>query len=593
MLRTLTVLLALCAFTLPGVAQSHIPSKVNINWDRMYDYDELADLMHQLAAAYPDLLTLQSIGKSIQGRDMWMMTLNNPATGPDTEKPAMWIDANIHGNEVQGGEVVLYSIWYLTKSYGKVDSLTELIDRTAFYFLPTVNPDSRAHWFREPNTPHSQRSGQKPLDNDFDGMKDEDGPEDLDGDGSIGSMWRFDPNGRYRRNRIDPRIIERVTDPREKGELSRVGSEGIDNDGDGRINEDGPGGYDMNRNWPAGWQPSYIQYGSGDYPFSFPETRCIGKFILAHPNIAACQSYHNSGGMILRGPGAKYRQNLYPRADKAVYDALAKAGEEILPFYKYMIIWSDLYQVHGGTVNWTAETLGITSFTNELWNSQQILQKPDGNLDREAMFRWYDRLLFGQVFTDWTEYDHPTLGKVLIGGTTKYSSRVPPMFMLEELCHRNFAFTMFHAGEMPVLSFPWIEIKQLSDAGDDSLWQITLEIANEKIIPTRTAVAAQKKMGQPDRLTLTGDGVTVVTSGSLNDRFDKTIDPRPRKSRLNIIPIERGISSRGRRTYRYLVTGAEGRDVSLSYSAEKARDLSVHFSLQPQIIEANSDDANP
>ncbi len=573
-LSRLTVVVS-CLFVACSIsfAQQQLPSKVNIAWNRFYDYDEISQLARQLVDAYPELLSMQSIGKSEQGREMWLITLNNPKTGPDTEKPAIYIDGNVHGNEIQGAEAVMYSIWYLTKSYGKVQPLTELMDRVSFYFLPMQNPDGRDYWFDEPNTSSSSRSGQRPTDNDFDGLLDEDGPEDLNGDGHIGRMYRFDPNGRSRRNRDDPRIIERV-EPGKVGDLSMVGSEGIDNDGDGRINEDGPGGYDMNRNWPSGWQPNYIQYGSGDYPFDRPETSAIGLFIEAHPNIAAGQSYHNSGGMILRGPGAKSRENLYPRADKAVYDALGKAGEEMLPFYRYMIIHADLYTVHGGFVNWLSEGLGIASFTNELWSNSQIMQDPQKRLDQKGRLRWQDHVLFGQTLTEWTEYDHPTLGKVLIGGGTKYASRVPPPFMLEELCHRNFAFTMFHADNMPMVSFQWIEVKSL---GND-LWQITIEVANEKIIPSRLAIAEQKKIGQPDRLILTGDGIEVVASGRLTDRFDKTIDAID--DRKHVIRNDRGIPGRGHRTFRYLVSGEAGKTVFLNYTAQKSRDLEITLRLE-------------
>ena len=84
-----------------------------------------------------------------------------------------------------------------------------------------------------------------------------------------------------------------------------LGFEGIDNDGDGLVNEDPPGGYDLNRNWPADWQPNYVQNGSRDYPFQLPETRAVANFLLAQPNVAGVQSFHNAGGMILRGPGAE------------------------------------------------------------------------------------------------------------------------------------------------------------------------------------------------------------------------------------------------------------------------------------------------
>lgn len=573
----LAAVLLSVAGLLGGVAhaQQQIPSKVDVAWNRYYDYTEVTQIVKDLVDAYPDLLTLESLGKSEQGRDLWVITLNNPKTGDSSSKPAMYIDGNVHGNEIQATETVLYSIWYLTKSYGKVDQLTRLIDRVAFYFVPSQNPDGRDNWFANPNTPHSSRTGQRPTDNDRDGLFDEDGPDDLDGDGSITQMWRFDPNGRYRRNEVDPRIIERAPEG-VKGELSRAGQEGIDNDGDGRINEDDSGGYDMNRNWPSDWQPSYIQYGAGEYPFDRPETKAIADFILQHPNIAAGQSFHNAGGMILRGPGASYLRNQYPRQDQRVYDELGKAGEKLLPFYKYMVIYADLYTVHGGFVNWLAEGLGITSFTNELWTDSRIMPDPSREFSEEERMDWQDRMLFGQTFTNYTEYDHPTLGKVLIGGGTKYSSRVTPPFMLEEGCHRNFAFTMFHAGNMPEIGFKWVGVKPMG-AGQ---WEITLEIENDKIIPSRLETAARNRIGLPDMLTLSG--ARVVLSGTVGDRFDKTI--RPVEHRPDRILVEDGIPGKGQSTFRFIVRGNEGDPVTLSYTAQKANDIDISFTLGEQEI---------
>lgn len=575
------VLLGLCGFSSGLVhAQQQVPSKVEIAWNRFYDFDEMEQILKELVAAYPDLLTLQSLGKSEQGRDMWLVILNNPKTGEDTAKPAMYIDGNVHGNEIQATETVLYSIWYLTKGHGQIDQITDLVDRTAFYFIPSINPDGRAEWFANPNTPNSARTGQRPTDNDYDGQFDEDGPEDLDGDGHITSMWKFDPNGSFRRNAMDPRIIERVPEG-ETGELSRLGSEGIDNDGDGRINEDGPGGYDMNRNWPSDWQPNYIQYGAGDYPFDRLETKAVADFILTRPNIAAGQSYHNAGGMILRGPGASYLENLYPRQDRQMYDELGKAGEDMLPYYNYMVIHADLYTVHGGFVNWLAEGLGIASFTNELWTNSRIMPDPSREYSDEEQMHWQDRMLFGQTFTNYTEYDHPEHGKVLIGGGTKYSARVTPPFMLEEACHRNFAFTMFHADNMPDIDFKWVGIKSV---GDD-LWEVTIEIENAKLIPTRLAIAARNKIGMPDLLTF--EGADVLLSGRVDDRFDRTM--RPEDHRPKRVLVEDGIPGNGLGTFRFLVRGTEGMMVGVRYSADKARDIQARFPLRERELDLRTE----
>ena len=114
---------------------------------------------------------------------MLVAIVNSPKTGADTSKPAMWIDGNIHGNEIQAGEVVLYTLWYLTRGYGQIEQITKLVDSYSFYLLPIVNPDGRQYWFDHPNTPHSSRQNKRPQDHDRDGKNWEDGPEDLDGDG--------------------------------------------------------------------------------------------------------------------------------------------------------------------------------------------------------------------------------------------------------------------------------------------------------------------------------------------------------------------------------------------------------------------------
>lgn len=576
--RLLLTILALVIPTSATWSQQQLPSKVDIAWNRFYDYPDVLKMANDLVLAYPTLLSMQEIGRSSQNRPLIVITLNNPATGPDTSKPAMWIDGNIHGNEVQSTETVMYSIEYLCKAFGKVPALTKLVDRCAFYFVPSVNPDGRANWFNQQNSPHSSRTGMQPTDDDRDGVCDEDGPDDLDGDGSIGQMWRIDSKGSHRRNARDPRILERVsTELRpdgtmEYGDWSMAGSEGIDNDGDGRVNEDGPGGYDMNRNWPADWQPEHVQGGAGEFPLCFPETKAIAQWILNHPNIAAGQSYHNAGGMILRGPGANYLEGEYVGSDRATYDAIANAGVEMLPFYRSMVIYQDLYTVHGGFVNWLAESLGVITFTNELWSDKRILQN-GSDPSPEQMTRWRDRLLFGQTTTDWKELKHPEYGTVLVGGGNKWSSRIPPPFMLEEEAHRNFAFTAFHAEQMPLLHFQPMLIQQMSDG----LWMITIEIANDRRIPTRTLRAIKHRIGMPDRLTFEGANITVVSSGPMPQRLGTTFEAvrfNPQE-----LQVDEGIAGLSMEKFRFIIKGKTGASLRVKYSGEKFRDIEESFAL--------------
>ncbi len=575
MIRIAAMFITIAAATATGQPYPPLPdSRVDITFNRFYDYDETTAILKQFADKYPKLVKLESIGQSHEGREMWLATVTNFATGSDRDKPTMYIDANVHGNEVQGTETCLYTIWYLTRLHGHNEKISELLDERAFYIIPMVNPDGRAFWFREPNTPHSSRTGHRPTDNDSDGLKDEDGPDDLDGDGFITGMWQKDPNGRWRQSKKDPRLFERV--PRhEKGDYNYLGGEGIDNDGDGRINEDGSGGYDMNRNWPSDWQPPYIQYGAGDFPFCFPETRCIGEFLVDRPNVAAIQSYHNSAGMVLRGPGRKGRESAYPRADVRVYDRLGETGENVIPFYRYVVLYQDLYDVYGGFVTWGYEGLGVFSFTNELWAASQYYADSREDwfrITNEDRLKFADLLEFGETYRPLKPYNHPTYGDIEIGGFTQYAFRVPPTFMLEELCHRNTAFTLYHADQMPMLKFMNVDVASI---GDDT-WEVTVEIENERLIPSISRRAADQKIGPRDALTLVGDSATVVASGTLANKHLASV--MLTKHNPQRIWVDRGIGSHATRLFRFIVTGSG--EVTLTYKSAKARDIKTAVDLK-------------
>ena len=211
--------------------------------------------MRTLEKAYPKFLKYISLGKSYGGRDIAAMIINNPDTGPDTSKPAMYIEANIHGNEIQGGEICLYTIWYLMENYGKIDRITKLVNERVFYIVPTVNPDGRDYFMKGPGG--NARTGHVPVDDDNDGLFDEDGPDDLNGNGVIEQIRKYVPGeGTHRKNAANPRIMEPVR-PGEIGRLHRCSArKGVDNDGDGRVGEDGLGGYDPNRNYAATGSPT-------------------------------------------------------------------------------------------------------------------------------------------------------------------------------------------------------------------------------------------------------------------------------------------------------------------------------------------------
>ncbi len=577
-LMTFTAILFVAAAgIIPG---AYGDEKVHLVFDHFYDHAELTQSLRQLEKAYPNFMTIESLGKSHLGRDIWGVVLNNPDTGPAERKSGYYIDGNIHGNEIQGTEVALYLIWYLLKNYGETDLATRLLNERAFYVIPTMNPDSRDHYINKVSDPNAPRSGLIPYDDDRDGVADEDPPEDLDGDGSITQMRKKDPRGNFKPHPEDPRILIPVR-PGEKGEYILLGQEGVDNDGDGLINEDGLGGYDMNRNYGFNWQPNYVQMGSGPFPFSFPETKATRDFLLAHPNIMGAQNFHNFGGMILRGPGAK---NLgeYPIQDRQVYDFIGKKGEKILPGYDYLVVYEDMYTVYGGSIDFAYSVLGIYTFTNELdmdmFESLPFGQEgsQDDSVQRMRMMErmlqemtYHDWVLLGEQFSEWTPYQHPLYGKIEIGGVKKFGRRVPPFFQLPETCHLNAAFVMYHADQLPRLKWGTAAVKKLGS----KMYQIDITVSNDRVTPSISAQARQNQLHRADRLKVEGAGL--LTAGNLIDKFrgeTTKVDTRD-----NMIWVEAGVPGFGAVDFRLIVKG--GSRVKLTYDSLKGGYITTEIDL--------------
>lgn len=540
-----------------ALGSPHNP-KVPVSWNRYHTNLALEEIMKDMAKKHPNIVKLNSIGKSYQGNDIWVLTITDFSTGKAEDKPAMWIDGNIHSNEIQGTEFTLYTAWYLAEMYGDLDFITQLLKDKTFYIAPTINPDAHDYFIKEANTQSSPRSGMMVFDNDRDGLFGEDPMDDLDKDGHITMMIRKSPTGRFIKDKMDPRKLIMVG-PDQQGEYEMLGSEGIDRDGDGVINDDGIGYYDPNRDWGWNWQPDYIQSGALRYPFSVPENRAVVDFVMKHPNIAAAQSYHNYGGMILRGPGAEEDLGTYNATDIRVYDAIAKKGEEFMPGYRYLVVYKDLYSVFGGQLDWFYGGRGIFTYSNELMTSYLYFHTNAGRNNQDEQFKADDYLLFGDAFVNWKEYDHPQYGKIEIGGFKKNFGRLHPGFLMETDAHRNAAFTILHAYHTPKLSVSEVKEKDLGGG----LREITATIYNERMIPTHSSQDLKYKIERPDYISISGAKVVagfVVENEDFNKLTEQKVNPE--KIAVDNIPGMNAVKVRwivsGNSNYSITVDSAKG-----------------------------------
>ena len=546
-----------------AIGTPHEP-KVEASWNRYNTYDGVVDIMKKIAKAYPKLARLESIGKSYEDRSIYMLTISDFNTGNPDEKPAMYIDGNIHSNEIQGAEFSLYTAWYLTEMFDDLEFINQLLKDKTFYIVPTINPDARDNYMKEPNTPHSPRSGMIVLDNDGDGEAGEDGFDDLNGDNHITSMIRKSPTGRFIKDPQDQRRLIRVA-AEEKGDYEMLGFEGIDKDGDGEVNEDGIGYYDPNRDWGWKWQPDYVQRGAYKYPFSLPENRAVADFVMKHPNIAGAQSYHNYGGMILRGPGAEEDVDTYNKEDVRIYDAIAKKGEEMIPGYRYLTVYKDLYSVFGGELDWFYGGRGIYTYTNELMVSYLYFHKNEGRANQEEELKVDKYLTFGDAFVNWKEYSHPQYGTIEVGGFKKNFSRAHPGFLLEQDAHRNMAFTIYHAYQTPKLSITNVEENNLGNG----LKEVTATLYNERLMPTHSGQDLKFKIERPDLVSITNAN---VVAGMIveDDDFNKVKEQvhSPETIKVQNIPGMETVKVRwiisGGRNYKINVDSAKGGKASWS-----------------------------
>ena len=556
--------------------------KTDLTWHHYYDQDQVIDALRQLHDAYPQFTELASLGTSAEGRDIWCLTINNEKTGPDTTKPAMYVDGAIHGNEIQATEVCLYTAWLLLTRYGEWDELTKLVDRAVFYIIPTVNVDSRARYFTDPNSYRIGRTARLPHDDDYDGLEDEDDYDDLDGDGMILQMRIRDPYGAHRTDPEDPRSMIRVK-PGEQGEWTLLGREGIDNDGDGRVNEDVPGYLDLNRNWGFQWQPSYVQSGSGDYPFSAENSKAVADFVSTKPNICFEFCFHNYGGMFLRGPGSKHSPPIPPE-DLAVWDYLGLEGERTVPGYRYLVSSEDLYTTYGDFDEFMYQLFGIYGFVGELYMTSQIAYRgrtdapkgPDGNLwSRRPPFperqEFNDHLMLGEMFTEWHAFDHPTYGEIEIGGWRPFTMRTPPAWMLMDMLHRNAMFVIWTATRMPELSLDIFEVKALG--GD--VYRVRARAGNSGALPTLSSRARGKRLLPLDRFTISGDGIEVLSGGVLTNMWFDTVEPVTHHPER----VPTWVPAFGKREVQWIVSG-EGK-FTVTYDGVKVGEVKT----DPELLE--------
>jgi hypothetical protein len=508
-----------------------------VAYDHFYTYDELSETLRAWAEEAPQLCTVESIGKSFEDRDIWLVTVTNTETGAHGDKPGFLIEANIHSMEWTGCTASLHLIHKLLSEHGQNELVTRALDTRTFYVIPRLNPDGAERGLQQRRFIRSSVRPY-PLDEPEDGLQ----VEDVDGDGRVLDMRIEDPNGAWRPHPEQKRLLVRrdPVDGPDDGPFYRLLVEGRIQNYDGYTIKVPPPleGLDLNRNFPAEWAPEHEQRGAGPYPTSEPEVRAMVQAVTDRPNITGHIAYHTFSGVHLR-PYAGRSDDDFPTIDLRAYKIIGERGTELTGYPAVSVFHDFKYDpkqtIKGGAHDWMYDHLGVFSWTTEFWSPQRQAGLADYHFtdwirehpveDDLALLEWAQNN-YPDAYVEWYEFDHPELGKVELGGwdIINFWFNVPFDRLEQEIApHSDWA--IFHALISPLLELRTLDVEQLGDRS----FLVRLVLQNAGWLPTNVTQKAVERqavrdleveLDLPDGARLVG-GEVKTTAGQLKGRVEK------------------------------------------------------------------------
>lgn len=490
-------------------------------------YDELTRIVHAWAGAFPEFVRLRSIGKTPEGRDLWLLAIG---TYPDGDGPAVWIDGNMHAVELAGSSVALAIAEDALRNLAAPDEplqdlpahIADLLrEGVTFYVLPRMCPDGAEHALGKAgyvrSNPRDERIGRgapywKMV--------------DVDGNGLAFSMRREDPAGDFVASPEVPNLMlpRRIEDP---GPFYSIYPEGVIEHWDG-FTIPGPdylsdNAIDMNRNFPYQWAPEPHQRGAGEYATSEPESRAVVEFTSKHPNIFAWLNLHCFGGVYIRPAGDMPDAKMDPR-DLSLYRMIEVWGEKFGGYPMVSGYHEFLYEAEkplcGDEVAYAYAQRGAIALVCELWDfwkqvGLDVIRPFVLNYWRRTredsirMAEWDREHNKSRILGPWKPFHHPQLGPVEIGGhDPRFGIWNPPPERLAEVCERQSRFFLRVAALAPRLRLIEDHVTHLQ--GD--LSEVSVVVENLGHLPTFVLSSAKPLIwNDPVRALITVDpGMTVV-----------------------------------------------------------------------------------
>ena len=491
---------------------------------RYLDFEALSAQLHAWAEAFPEIAHVRSLGESLEGRPLWLLTIGPE---PSRRRPTFLVDANMHASELCGSSVALALAEDLLRLHLAPEAALHGLGATPrarlreilVAVVPRVAPDGAESVLKTGrycrSNPRDRRPNRQPA---------RWIAQDLDGDGLALALRRRDETGEFVESPEVPGLLlpRRLED---EGPFYKLWPEGIIEGFDGSTVPD-PGLFadndvDLNRNFPWSWRPEPEQAGAGAHPASEPESRALVELVTRHPEIFGWVNYHTFGGVFIRPLGHQPDSKMDPR-DLALFRQL-EVWAEALTGYPMVSGFEDfLYEpekpIHGDLSDFGYHQRGAITYVVELWDLFAQLGIPRRrpfighytHMTREeliALGRWDAERNHRRIVRPWVPLEHPQLGPVEVGG---FDPRIgisnPPPELLPEICRQHAAHALTVASLAPSVT---LESGAITELGGD-LSRVELVVENRGYLPTHVLSSAKAlPFNEPLYLRVEGDGCAV------------------------------------------------------------------------------------
>lgn len=495
-LRSLGAAALLAALALPSGAQGR-PT------DGYHTTARLGATLDSIARSKPALVSVSVLATSPGRRPVHLVRL-----GPD-DKPAVLILAGAYGPQVSSSEVALR----LVRDLARDPNAGTLLAQRTVYVVPRLNPDATEAFF---GAVRWERAGNDTrYDDDRDMADDEDGPDDLNGDGLITMMRVKAADGEWIADATDPALMRRADATKGERGVYRLLIEGRDDDRDGAYNEDAVGGTDLSKNFGHNFR--FFSEHAGLHPFSAEETRAVAEFVSTHDQIAAVYVLGMQDNLLKPWEGRRVPGiGGNPQGTSAGGPFTASLPEDnpwfnaISADFKRLTRWSEgpasAAEV-GDPLSWAYFHMGRFAFGSRVWwpgkapaDSTRRAPTPDPLVAERNDYRWL-KANHPAGFVEWQTVAGFTIDgqPVEVGGFAPGATLNPPGRELDSLAARHGGFVRKLVESLPTVSAKAITVTEVGPR----VYRIRATVVNDGFLPSNAAIGVRSRLPQRVRVEMT------------------------------------------------------------------------------------------